>query len=86
MRIEPSGAGEVNAAFKTGGVEVSPLGVVAITTGVCVCYVATLAVLFFRGGSFAGSTTEFNVAVNPPAPARRTSEPVSEPLPVEAGD
>lgn len=86
MSIEPSGAGEVNAAFKTGSVEVSPLGVVAITAGFCVCYLATLAVLSFRGGSFSGSTTEFNVAVDPPAHARRTSKPASEPRPVEAGD
>ena len=86
MSLQPTGASEVNAAFKAGGVEVSALGLVVITTGVFMCYLATQAVFLFRGGSLSASRTEFNVAVNPPGQARRTSEPASEPHPVEAGD
>ena len=65
MSVQPTGASEANAAFKAGGVEVSALGLVVITTGVCVCYLATQAVFLFRGGSLSASRTEFNVGVNP---------------------
>ena len=86
MSVQPTGASEANAAFKAGGVEVSALGLVVITTGVCVCYLATQVVFLFRGGSLSASRTEFNVGVNPPGQARRSSELASEPHPVEAGD
>jgi hypothetical protein len=66
MSIQPAGDTGVNAALKAGSVEVSPLGVVVVTLGVCFCYSMTLAVFSFRGGSLKVSSDELDVKVNPP--------------------